>query len=355
MELVNATSLRVGYTLGLDPDGAERIVVVVKGAVAIPPTGGVAPWSDAPEFVYADSFTGDPGRSATIQESEFAPSKPQCDVILHGSAYAPGGRPAACVEVKLRVGAMVKRFEVVGDRSWESRLGALRPGRPEPFVCMPLHFGRAFGSVTEGYAANPVGVGFHARADTAVVGMPLPNTQEAGNPVVSPQKNYRPMAFGALGRNFASRLAYAGTYDEGWLADSFPFLPHDFDTRYFQCAPEDQRIAHPRQEAAIELVNLTKRPIQPFALPSLEVPVEFTDAALRRTEKTADLDTIFLEPDLGRVQLTWRCSLPLRRNIHEVVQIVVGRMPPGWYRARKLGKTWYSSLAELTRAEQDEA
>jgi hypothetical protein len=50
----------------------------------------------------------------------------------------------------------------------------------------------------------------------------------------------------------------------------------------------------------------------------------------------------------------WRTSFPLRRNIHEVMQVVIGRMPPGWYRARLLGKTYYASLGQLVAAKRAE-
>ena len=36
MELINATKFTAGYTLGMDPDGRERVVVVVKGTYELP-------------------------------------------------------------------------------------------------------------------------------------------------------------------------------------------------------------------------------------------------------------------------------------------------------------------------------
>ena len=83
------------------------------------------------------------------------------------------------------------------------------------------------------------------------------------------------------------------------------------------------------------------------------MPVEFTDADLERTAATAVLDTIIIEPDLERLLLVWRTSIPLRRNIFEMKQCVVGRMSRGWYRARDLGKTYYRSLAQLGAAGAD--
>jgi len=43
-------------------------------------------------------------------------------------------------------------------------------------------------------------------------------------------------------RNWEPRYKLAGTYDQKWLDDVFPFLPADFDERYYQAAPEDQQV-----------------------------------------------------------------------------------------------------------------
>jgi hypothetical protein len=60
-------------------------------------------------------------------------------------------------------------------------------------------------------------------------------------------------------------------------------------------------------------------------------------------------DTLFLEPDAGRFTLTWRACVPLEKNILEIAHILVGRFPEGWYRARRLNKSYYTSLAALGR------
>ena len=78
-----------------------------------------------------------------------------------------------------------------------------------------------------------------------MIGAPVSNTEEISDPVRDPGGRYRPMAFGPIGRGWPSRIRYAGTYDQNWIDNVFPFLPDDFDTRYFQCAPEDQQIAVP--------------------------------------------------------------------------------------------------------------
>ena len=67
------------------------------------------------------------------------------------------------------------------------------------------------------------------------------------------------------------------------------------------------------------------------------------------------IDTIVLEPDNGTFSLTWRASVPLQKNIFEIVQVLAGHMQRGWWRARELGKDYYPSLGELISTRKREA
>ena len=59
------------------------------------------------------------------------------------------------------------------------------------------------------------------------------------------------------------------------------------------------------------------------------------------------VDRGLIEPDLRRFILIWRAFLPLKKNMFEMAQVVLGTMPRAWYRARETGKTWYPSLKDL--------
>jgi hypothetical protein len=96
-------------------------------------------------------------------------------------------------------------------------------------------------------------------------------------------------------------------------------------------------------------VNLSPDGRLDFRVPTVKIPVEFTNAAYERTEREAVLDTVVIEPEERRVTLAWRASHPLKRNIIEMRQVVIGRMPRGWYRARYLGKIYYPSINMIAR------
>jgi hypothetical protein len=365
MELLNATKMTAGYTMGLRPDGRELLVVVVKGTFRIPKDNrGPELAEQQVDLVMVDEFTGEPGFSAPKYESDFAPTKPRCDVLLNGSAYAPAGRPVTRVDVGLRVGAMAKFFSVVGNRFWKKDLFSIHATEPTPFTVMPISYDNAFGGVDQSdpdetkhrtFLENHAGKGFHFNlTKEAIDGKPLPNTEEIGERVTIPRGNYRPMAFGPIGRAWKPRPKFAGTYDQNWVENVFPFLPPDFDDRYYQSAPEDQLTDYLRGGEEVVLVNLTSQGRTTFKLPTISVPATFYLKNGEEKEIAANNDTIVIEPDLGRFMLIWRTSLPLKRNMFEVAQVVVGKMSRGWYRARRLGKTWYPSLKELVDERQQE-
>ena len=368
MELLNATGMQAGYTMGLRPDGRELLVVVVKGTFHIPSGAGEAKLAeDQCPLVEADTFTGEPGLSAPVYESDYAPVKPRCDVLLLGSAYAPYGHPAERVRVSLRVAQMRKQFDVVGNRVWRSDMFETAATEPEPFTVMPISYDAAFGGLDnlspdpskhEAWLSNPIGRGFYPRSTgSRIDNKPLPNTEEPGKSVDSPKGAYIPMGFGPIGRAWQPRPRYAGTYDQDWIDNVFPFLPSDFDDRYYQSAPVDQQLDYLRGDEDVILVNLTPQGETKFRIPRREVPVTFFFKNYEEKEVDAACDTLIIEPDLGRFVMVWRAALLLRKNMFEVAQVVAGRMPRGWYRARELGKTYYPSLkalVDIRRAERQE-
>ena len=134
MNLLNATGMAAGYTMGMDKTGAEHVVVVVKGTFTLPKPGETPKLADEQvPLVDADQFTGEPGRSATLVECDYALEKPCCDVLLNGAAYAPGGRPVERIAVGLQVGAWRKSFAVWGNREWRGAGVGYAPSAPEPF------------------------------------------------------------------------------------------------------------------------------------------------------------------------------------------------------------------------------
>lgn len=352
MQLINATRMVAGCNLGVEPGGRESLVVVVKGTFRIPPpdapAGHFALHEEQLALVTADTFTGEPGLSAPVYEADYAPCKQRCDILLVGSAHAPQGRPATRIEAGLRVGHWRKSLSVVGPRHWDCGPLGATASPPGLFVRQPLSYDVAFGgtdlrhedpSAHAAFMPNPVGRGFHrhVRADW-VDGMPLPSTEEIGHAVRDTAGDYRPMAFGPLGRGWSTRSCFAGTYDAAWLENDFPFLPRDFDAQYFQAAPLDQQLPLATfQQGPVEVVlgNLTPEGITHFTIPDLVAPVHVFPRRGAREDCTAVLDTVVIEPDAQRFTLSWRVARPLKRNLFEIAQVLVGRKGRAWWQQRE--------------------
>jgi hypothetical protein len=339
MELINATRMVAGYNIGLEPSGRELLVVVIKGTFVLPRSGEqVRLANEQLPLVMADTFTGEPGFSSPVYDVDFAPHKPMCDVLLLGSAHAPAGRAVTRMPVSLRVGTLGKAFDVVGDRVWRSSLGIIHASDPRPFITQPISYDVAFGGMDQehedpkqhaAYMLNPVGRGFRRHLKAAWVdGRPLPNTEETGKSVTSPSGKYRPMSFGPIGRGWEPRSQYAGTYDQRWLDEVFPFLPKDFNERHYQATPPDQQIAKPNAPLRVELCNLTPDGQRYFELPFFEAPVNVFPKNHYREDYCASLDTLIFEPDHERFTMTWRVARPLKRDIFDIAQVVVGRHTP---------------------------
>jgi hypothetical protein len=67
----------------MDAAGRQYLVVVAKAEFVVG-RSVVIPADVQPTLVEADSFEGDPASSAPVEESDFAPFKPYCDVLLNG-------------------------------------------------------------------------------------------------------------------------------------------------------------------------------------------------------------------------------------------------------------------------------
>ncbi len=360
MELDTKSPGGAAWTLGRDADGRERAVVVFKRALRLRGAGGAAFAEPAPRLVYADEFEGEPGLSAPIREYDFAPVKHACDVLVEGPAVAPGGEPIRELTVGVKVGRVKKAFTVKGPRVWREGGAQMRVSPPEPFVEASISYGAAFGGVDRSsddevdhiaFTPNPVGRGFAPRTPMARLdGEPMPNTEEAGVPIVSPRERYRPMALGPIGRAWPPRIDYAGTYDEHWLEHDFPFLPKDFDERYFQAAPLDQQTDHLRGGETVTLLGLTPDGRCEFTLPDLSLPISFFKKGGERIDKEMVCDTLVIIPKEEKIVVTQRASVPIKRDVFELTEAVIGRRSRAWERARALGKTYRPGLGALAAA-----
>jgi hypothetical protein len=368
MQVWNQTGFPHQFTMAMDKAGHEYVLLVVKGTFDFPdaPSGSVRPSDTQVPLVMADEFTGAPGFSATLWESDFAFRKPRCDVILNGAAYAPNGRPAERVRVGLKVGGWSKVFDVVGHREWRARGPLFGATSAQPFLRRPFSYDVAWGGTDRldpedklpaSYARNPVGAGWaRTRNQRLIPGLALPATQAVGEEVASPFGEYAPMSFGPMGRGWPGRIEYGGTYDQNWMDHVFPFLPADFDDRYYQMAPPDQQTDPPKGGEAVQLINLTPQGREHFRLPPrVGLPVTLFKAARDPAFEGRILpDTVLLDPENRRLSLVWRVSQRIHRTILDFTEAWVGPPTEPMLKARREGRA-YIRAAGAPVPEDEEA
>jgi hypothetical protein len=225
---------------------------------------------------------------------------------------------------------------------------------------MPIIYDRAFGG-TESVGAeaaqaseerNPVGRGFCA-SDKWIDGVPLPNVEDPAQIISTWRDRPNPIGLGALGRNWHPRRALAGTYDKKWRDDRFPYLPADFDERYFMSAPRDQWLERYEPGDRVAISNVSARELLIAVFPAFDMPV-YARWEDRRQVVTLHPDTVLIEPDLDRLVLTCRVALPVGPKRRRLRQVIVGHLAHGEERAFVSGKRYlraHPEDAELSEAE----
>lgn len=309
-EVTNHTPWPSQYFQHVDPQDEIFHVLVCRTTYSLrgmrfdspePPTPQlIDPVQQAP-LCESDAFCGAVNTSSLRQESDYAPYKPRCDVlVVDALAHAPQGQPAQRWPVGFSFGqAIEKTFQVCGPRR---RTRQLQWDEPEAAAQVPIRYERAFGGpqllqaeetlqrlaqdaalsaeqrrqatlalaeIPAHFLPNPIGCGRDpqalARASGQIasitgrsVDVPLLAPQlEALDQPFQGQDDYPVIGLGPLGRWWQPRLALAGTHDERWKATQWPRSPVDHDYRYWNCAPDDQQIDYPQGGELISLLNLT--------------------------------------------------------------------------------------------------
>lgn len=132
MEFRNLTPFDALCFSALDKQDIEHPVIVMKVGYRLLPIAGqpgqfsAEVMDDEPvPLCTADRYFGEDGQGGVCEESDLAPFKPRCDVIINGHAHAPQGTPVSAWEagVRLSVPLAPPVIEVETPKSW-------KPGAP---------------------------------------------------------------------------------------------------------------------------------------------------------------------------------------------------------------------------------
>jgi hypothetical protein len=312
--------ISVADTAGYDEAGRRYVVSVAKITFVWDDAGKATLAKKASQAaVQLQDLLGGRDGTLVLLESDMVPRKERLDVLLAG--VISRAEPLRCVSAGLGVGARLRKgVRLFGPRRWERGLSGMRLSEPEPFSELSISWEHAFGGIdpddpTYWLPTNPVGVGL-ARRPRTLLGREAPRFEDLRDP-------RRPIGFGPVGRHWQPRVHWAGTYDQKWLDERFPFLPVDFRPHFFNCAPHDQQLEGGYQAGeTVVLIEMGARSRDRFRLPHACLPFELVTKT--GASETASLpDTLVIEPQARRFSLVFRRCWPVE-SVASLLHVRVG-------------------------------
>lgn len=250
-----------------DKEGREVFTNIVKGTFLFSKNQSLTIAEEQVPITMADEYWGEPGVTPVKYESDLALFKPTTDLILLGFAHHYKGKKIKKAHVSFGTGSIKKKATV------ETQQSTYR---------LPLYL--------------------------------LENFQRKRGLFKSKHGN----GFGFYPKQYKPRVQHAGTYDDRWRRERSPFLPEDFDYRFFQAAyPELITPTYLRGNERIFAENVSPDGPVWFDLPGLNISIK-TIFEQKLIEKMVILDTVILEPEEMRVSLVWRQMIPSQGMTMEI-------------------------------------
>lgn len=329
LQLVNHTPFAASLAVFSDLDGVESAYAIVKASFDVRTGRPVVAEQQFP-LVPTDVYWGEPDQTSLRFAGEFSLPKPATDVVLLGNAVAPQAN-TRMADVTLKLGSLTKTVRVLGNRRWQKTGFGWEATTPEVWERMPLRWELAFGGMAppedgkppEFEARNPVGRGFLGRDERQWERQPLPNLEDPAQLIRHPADRPTPAGFAPVAPAWLPRREHAGTYGEAWQKSRAPYLPKDFDPRFFQTAPAD--LIAPGYLAGgepVEIAGCTPGGPLRFPLPACTLALVF-DFDGQQMPQTPNLETVVIEPNQGRVQLLWRAGIPVDKHLLKLKEVAV--------------------------------
>jgi len=240
--------------------------------------------------------------------------KPRAELLAAGACFASDGKLRQAAQVSVSAGGLKKTLNVFGDRQWVTASGSsLGITDPKPFTRMPITWEKAFGGTDE--PRNPKGLG---KAPKKPDGKPvaLPNVEYPGQLIGSPGDIPPPASFLPVDVMHPDRQKKAGTYDDAWKNDRWPYYPDDLNPEFFLSATPDQWASGYFQGGEpIEIVNMhPTRQVLTSRLPQFKVRLFLTRKQGPKAPPEKDtfeevalrIDTLWLFPEVARGVVVFR-------------------------------------------------
>lgn len=313
-----------GYFLR-DAQGIEHWVVAMRVALDLPPAGlpVLAKTQQPVNLLPIYDASGE----ELIEDSDLAPFRPRCDILLRGTATPESDRPEPSFPVSLSVGRLQRTIHCHGPRRlvrtrFGHRIEALGPAVETPLSWRQASGGRDLATDAI-HPDNPIGTGWCAdlagmqRRDEIMLAM----LDDASHLDRRPAAVQEPAGFGAIAPSWRCRRILAGTYDDAWTRTRSPLPPQDFDPAFHQTAPVGQR-ADLRGGEPVQVHNAASGPSLRFRLPQIICDVRTRIGHATLTSRMR-LVTLAIDAAERRVVLVWNSAVPCPGQDHKLSESIL--------------------------------
>jgi len=324
-QLQNSTPFAADMAMFPNENAIDTLYILVRATFNIGKQWTLA--NEQLPLIQTDEYWTEPGKSSIKYASEYHTGKPSSDIIMLGHAFAPNGKEAQNLDVTLKVGKVDKTVRVFGDRKWHDG----RISQAKPFKTMAMVYEKAYGGahIVDGAVAsveqrNPVGRGFAGKRTVEEMnGVQLPNLEDPNDLIKEAQHQPIPSCFGVSAPHWLPRAHYAGTYNEQWETQRAPYLPEDFNRKFFNMAHPD--LIYPdylKGGEVVEITNMHPNGNIKFSVPMVKLNTDVTMAD-KKLRPEFNLETLLIEPNQLRASLLWRASVQCDKSMLKISKIMV--------------------------------
>ena len=325
LQLKNNSPFAATMALFPNEHGIDTLYIIVKASFNIGSQWTLVDKQQPPTA--EDIYWTEPGKSSLKAASDIHIGKSSTDIIVTGHACAPEGQQVKQLDTNISVGKINKTIRVFGDREWQN--GNI--STPKPFSTMPLVYEKAFGGLHEvngeilsAELLNPVGTGFAGkRKEKEMNGVSLPNLENPSQLIQKTTDRPGPSCFSFIAPSWQPRVNYAGTYDEAWQKNRAPYLPDDFEKRFFNMAHPD--LIYPgflQGGEPIHIAGMHPKGDLQFSVPQVKLATKV--AVKNRVENPQfDLETLLIEPNQLQLSMVWKAALCCDKEALKISEVAI--------------------------------